>query len=137
MPPRPSWAAPPRGSVASLEILPPSLLRLGIFTNLYLPHSLVRVGFLDPHSLAPQYYLNSDCTPGLPRASAAAPGFLRFDRAPAARAGLHSKIYCGQRQQYRPRPTGGGLQCRVWAQRGIEEVPEWIWIGCCRIGMGA
>ena len=58
MPPRPSWAAPPWGSVASLEILPPSLLRLWIFTNLSLPHSLVRGGFTDPHSLAPQYYLN-------------------------------------------------------------------------------
>ena len=36
--------------------LPPSLLRLWIFTNLSLPHSLVRGGFTDPHSLAPQYY---------------------------------------------------------------------------------
>ena len=25
--------------------------------NLSLPHSLVRGGFMDPHSLAPQYYL--------------------------------------------------------------------------------
>ena len=54
MPPRPSWAAPPQGSVASLEILPPSFVDI----HESLPPSLSRSGrFTDPHSLAPQYYL--------------------------------------------------------------------------------